>query len=107
MMKQTVNEFNRAKSKVAGDIKSVITDTEDLLKAAAEVSGDGFAIARGKFEEKLGSVRARLADASEAAVGTARKTAAAADDYVHDRPWTVIGVTAAAGILIGFLAARR
>ena len=59
--------------------------------------------------EDIGStnIEAVLAAASEAAVGTARKTAAAADDYVHDRPWTVIGVTAAAGILIGFLAAKR
>jgi len=107
MMKQTADEFNQARSKMAGDIKTVITDGEDLLKAAVEVSGERFEVARGKFEEKLGSVRARPADASEAAVGTARKTAAAADDYVHDRPWTVIGITAAAGILIGFLAARR
>jgi len=107
MMKQTVNEFNRAKSKVAGDIKSVITDTEDLLKAAAEVSGDGFAIARGKCEEKLGSAKARLADASQAAVEQTRDTATAANRFVHDNPWPVIGVAAVAGLLIGFLAARR
>jgi ElaB/YqjD/DUF883 family membrane-anchored ribosome-binding protein len=107
MMKQTVNEFNRARSKVAGDIKTVITDTEDLLKAAAEVSGEGFTVARSKFEKKLGSARASLADASRAAVGRARETAAAADDYVHASPWTAIGVAAAAGMLIGFLAARR
>ena len=107
MMNQTVDEFNRAKSKMAGDIKTVITDGEDLLKAAAEVSGEGFAVARTKFGEKLGSARARLADASQAAVGTARETAAAADAYVHDSPWTAIGIAAAAGMLVGFLAARR
>ncbi len=106
-MKQTVDEFNRTRSKMAGDIKTVITDGQGLLKAAAEVSGERFEVARGKFEEKLGSARTRLADVSQAAIGTARKTAAAADDYVHDSPWTVIGITAAAGILIGFLAARR
>jgi len=102
-----VDEFNRAKSRMAGDIKTVIADGEDLLKAAAEVSGEGFAVAREKFAEKLGSARARLADASRAAVGTARRTATAANGYVHDSPWTVIGIAAAAGILIGFLAARR
>ena len=106
MMNQ-VDEFNRAKSRMAGDIKTVIADGEDLLKAAAEVSGEGFAVAREKFAEKLGSARARLADASRAAVGTARRTATAANGYVHDSPWTVIGIAAAAGILIGFLAARR
>jgi ElaB/YqjD/DUF883 family membrane-anchored ribosome-binding protein len=106
MMNQ-VDEFNRARTRMAGDIKTVIADGEDLLKAAADVSGEGFAVAREKFAEKLGSARARLADASQAAVGTAREVAAAADHYVHDSPWTAIGIAAAAGMLIGFLAARR
>ena len=107
MMNQTVDEFNRARSKMAGDIKTVITDGEDLLKAAAEVSGEGFAVARQKFEKKLGSAKARLADASQAAVEKTKETAAVANRYVHDNPWPAIGVAAVAGILIGLLAARR
>jgi len=107
MMNQTVDEFNRAKSKMAGDIKTVITDTEDLLKAAAGVSGEGIAAARGKFGEKLESARARLADASRPAIDKAKRSAAAVDGYVHGNPWTAVGVAAAAGILIGFLANRR
>lgn len=106
MMNQ-VDEFNRASTRMAGDIRMVIADGEDLLKAAADVSGEGFAVARARFAEKLGNARARLADASQAAVGTARRSAAAADSYAHDNPWTVIGIAAAAGILIGVLAARR
>jgi ElaB/YqjD/DUF883 family membrane-anchored ribosome-binding protein len=106
MMNQ-VDEFNRARIRMTGDLKTVIADGEDLLKAAAQASGEGFAVAREKFAEKLGSARARLAEASQAAVARAGKTAAAADDYVHARPWTAIGVAAAAGILIGLLAARR
>ena len=107
MMEQSKDELNRAKGKMPSDFNAVITDSEDLLKAAAAVSGDGFAVARAKFDEKLGSARARLADASRAAVGTARETAAATDDYVRASPWTAIGIAAAAGMLIGFLAARR
>lgn len=106
MMNQ-VDEFNRARTRMSGDIKTVIADGEDLLKAAADVSGEGFAVAREKFAEKLGNARARLADASQAAVGTARRSAAAADGYVHGNPWTAIGIAGAAGLLIGFLAARR
>ena len=102
-----VDEFNRAKSRMAGDIRSVIADGEDLLKAAAEVSGEGFAVARQKFEKKLGSAKARLADASQAAVEKTKETAAVANRYVHDNPWPAIGVAAAAGLLIGFLAAKR
>lgn len=107
MKHQTVDEFNRARARMTGDIKTVINDGEDLLKAAAEVSGEGFAAAREKFEEKLGSARAKLADASRSVVGSAKRTAATADGYVHGSPWTAIGVAAAAGVVIGFLAARR
>ena len=106
MMNQ-VDEFNRARTRMAGDIKTVIADGEDLLKAAADVSGEGFAVAREKFAEKLGSARARLAGASRTAVEKTRETTAAADRYVHGNPWTAIGIAGAAGLLIGFLAARR
>ncbi len=106
-MEQKAGEFNQAKSKMANDIKTVITDGEDLLKAAAEVSGEGFAVARQKFEKKLGSAKARLADTSRAAVEKTRETATAANRYVHGNPWPAVGIAAAAGILIGFLAARR
>ena len=107
MTKQSMDEFNRVKGKVASDLGAVITDSEELLKAAAVVSGDGFAAARVKFEEKLGSARARLAVASRSAVEKTREAAAATDDYVHASPWSAIGIAAGAGMLIGFLAARR
>ncbi len=106
-MEQRTDEFNRAKSRMASDIKTVITDGEDLLKAAASVSGAGFAAAREKFDEKLSSARARLVDASRPAIDKARRTASAANGYVHGNPWTVIGVAVVAGALIGFLAARQ
>jgi ElaB/YqjD/DUF883 family membrane-anchored ribosome-binding protein len=92
---------------MAGDTKTVVADTEDLLEKAAEVSGEGFSAARDKLEEKLRSAQASLANLSQEAVAKARRTAAAADDYVHASPWPAIGIAAAAGILIGFLAARR
>lgn len=106
-MEHRTDEFNRAKGKMASDIRTVITDGEHLLKAAAHASGAGLAVAREKIDETLSSAGARLADASRPVVDQARKTAAATDGYVHSHPWTVIGVTAAVGALIGFLVARR
>ena len=107
MKMQTVDEFNLARNRMTGDIKTVIADSEDLLKAAANVSGEGFAVAREKFEEKIRNAKTRLAEASQPAIDKARETAAATDHYVHDNPWATIGVAAAVGLVIGFLAARR
>ena len=107
MMDRAMNELERASGRVAGDLRTVVTDGEDLLKAAAHVSGEGFAAARTTFEGKLKSARAALAGVSQPVFDRTRETAAAADDYVHGNPWTVICVAAAAGLAIGFLAARR
>jgi ElaB/YqjD/DUF883 family membrane-anchored ribosome-binding protein len=107
MMDRAVNEFERARGRMAGDFRTMITDSEDLLKAAATVSGEGFTAARTKFEEKLRSAKATLADVSQPVLDRTRETAAAADDYVHGNAWTAIGVAIAAGALIGFLVARR
>ena len=107
MLDQAVDAFDRARGRMAGDFRTMIADSEDLLKAAATVSGEGFTVARTKFEEKLKRAKAALGDASQPALARTRETAAAADDYVRANPWTAAGVAIAAGVLIGFLAAKR
>ena len=107
MMDRAVNEFERARGRMAGDFRTMISDSEDLLKAAATVSGEGFTAARTNFEEKVRRAKAALADASQPVFDRTRETAAVADHYVHDNAWTVIGVAIAAGVLLGFLVAKR
>jgi ElaB/YqjD/DUF883 family membrane-anchored ribosome-binding protein len=102
-MRHTAGGFNRAKGKMANDLMMIVSDGEEMLKAAANASGEGFTAARAKFAEKVMSARAKLADASQPVIEKARQ----ADDYVRGSPWTVIGVAAVAGMLIGFLAAKR
>ena len=103
MMEQRTDGFNRAKGKMADDLRIMVSDGEELLKAAANASGEGFTAARAKFSEKVVSAKAKLADALQPVVEKARQV----DDYVHGSPWTVVGVAAAVGILIGFIAAKR
>lgn len=103
MLKQRADEFSQAKGKTADGLKLLVRDGEDLLKAAANASGAGFTAARAKFAEKVTSARARFADVSQPVVRKARQV----DGYVHGSPWTAVGVAAVAGMLIGFLAAKR
>jgi ElaB/YqjD/DUF883 family membrane-anchored ribosome-binding protein len=102
-MRQTATEFNRARGKMADDLKMIVSDGEDLLKAAANASGDGLTAARAKFAEQVMSVKAKLTDVSQPAIDGAGR----ADDYVQNNPWTAVGVAAVVGMLIGFLAAKR
>lgn len=106
MMDQAVHEFDRAKGRMATDLRTMISDSEDLLKAAASVSGEGFSAARTKFVERLNSAKASLAEASQPVFDRTRETAAVADHFVRGNAWTVIGVAVAAGVLIGLLTAK-
>ena len=94
MMDHALNDFDRAKGRMAADFRSIISDSEDLLKAAAGVSGEGFGAARSKFEERVKSAKAMLADASP-------------PEYIRGNPWAAVGIAVAAGLLIGLLAAKR
>jgi ElaB/YqjD/DUF883 family membrane-anchored ribosome-binding protein len=105
MINRAVDAFDLAKGRMAGDFRTMINDSEDLLKAAASVSGEGFALARTKFEERLKRAKATLADASQPVLERARETAAVTNEYVHGNPWTAVGIAVAAGVLIGFVAA--
>ena len=39
--------------------------------------------------------------------GQATKAAAATDEYVNAQPWTAVGISAAVGLILGLLLARR
>ncbi len=104
---KTMQEFERASGRVANDFKAIIADGEDMLKAAATVSGEGLAAARTRFEGRLQSAKVALADASRPMLDRTREGAAATDEYVRANPWTAVGIAVAAGALFGFLAGRR
>jgi ElaB/YqjD/DUF883 family membrane-anchored ribosome-binding protein len=94
MMDSALQNFDQAKVRMAADFRTMIHDSEELLKAAANVSGEGFGVARSRFEERVKSAKALLAEASPS-------------EYIHANPWSAVGIAAAAGLLLGFLAARR
>lgn len=106
MTNQSVS-LERASGRIADDLRNMIADSEELLDAAAAVSGEGFSAARTKFEAKLKNAREALAAASRPALDKAGEAAAAAQDYVRGNPWTAVGVATAAGLLVGLLVARR
>jgi ElaB/YqjD/DUF883 family membrane-anchored ribosome-binding protein len=107
MINQSAKQFDQAGSRIAADFRAMIADSEDLLKAATTMSGEGLAAARVKFEQKVSRAKTALAEASQPMLDKTRETAAAADGYVREHPWSAIGVAVAAGLLVGFLAARR
>lgn len=101
-------EFTVAnKDKLIADLKIVVADAEEILKATAGAAGDKVAEMRTKIDASLRDAKLRLADAEAAIVDKAKAAAVATDDFVHEQPWKAVGVAAALGLAIGVLIGRR
>lgn len=96
-----------SKQKLAADLKAVVADAEELLRATAGQAGDKMADLRGKIEQRLNTARATLADTQDVMLDKAKQASRATDDYVHDHPWKAVGIAAGAGLLLGMLFSRR
>lgn len=101
------NQLNGQKDKLVADIRTVVTDAENLLKQAKATGAEGFSVAREELEERLAQSIVRLQEVQEELKFRARYAARAADAYVHENPWKSLGVVAAAGIIVGLLLSRR
>ena len=95
------------KEKLVTDMKVVIADAEEILRATAGAAGEKVAEMRGKIETRLRDAKERLADAEAAIRDKAKAAASATDDFVHDHPWKAVGVAAAVGLALGVLIGRR
>ena len=95
------------KGKLMEDLRAVVADAEELLKATADQTGTRIAAARGKAEESLKAAKARLDEQEAAVMAKTKAVAKATEDYVRDNPWKAVGIAAAAGLVLGILAKRR
>jgi ElaB/YqjD/DUF883 family membrane-anchored ribosome-binding protein len=89
------------------DLRAVVADAEELLKATADQTGERVVAARGKAEESLKAAKARLDEQEAALMVKTKAVAKATEDYVRDNPWKSVGIAAAAGLVLGILAKRR
>jgi len=95
------------REKLVADMRAVLADTEQLLKAVIGQSGEKLAALQPRIEENLRNARARLAEFERIAAERARAAAQATDAYVHEHPWKVAGITALLGVALGLLISRR
>lgn len=101
------SETKAAKDRLVEDLKAVVHDAEELLKATAGQTGDKINSVRARAEENLRVVRRKLSEMEDDVVERAKSTAKATDDLVHEKPWQSIAIAAGAAFLLGLLAGRR
>ena len=95
------------RDKIIDDFGAVLSEAEDLLKRAGNETGDRAKDLRSQVESKLLSAKLRLQELEGQALDQAKYAARYTDDYVHDNPWTSIGVAAGVGFIVGLLLTRR
>ena len=94
------------KDRLVDDLKSLIADAEELLRATTNQAGEAVAAARQKIERSLIEGKKALSDAEQVVIQRSKEAADIADDYVRENPWSAIGIAAGVGLLVGLLMRR-
>ena len=89
------------------DMRVVVADAEDLLKATAGQTGERIEKIRARAEESLRTARNRMQIAGKAVQETATEAARTVDDQVHKNPWTAVSIAAGVGLVLGIILSRR
>jgi len=98
---------NVSTEKLMQDMRAVVFDAEELLKATAAQTGERVEKVRGQVQDSLKAARSRLQQAGAGLEAQARDAARDVNDQVHKNPWTAAGIAAGVGLLVGLLIGRR
>jgi ElaB/YqjD/DUF883 family membrane-anchored ribosome-binding protein len=105
MSAQSANDVS--KEKLVADLKVVVADAEELLRATASQAGEKVTAARERIQASLATAKVKLSEAERALLDKTKEAAKATDEYVRENPWQAVGIAAAAGLVLGILISRR
>ncbi len=104
-------ETSASTDQLKQDLRHLSETVEELVNATAKDASGEMRDLRDRAEKRLKETRSRLESRGEHLYDNARQNinhqADACDRYVHDHPWTSIGIGAAGGMIIGMLLGRR
>ena len=99
--------MERATDKLMQDLRAVVGDAEDLLKATAGQTGERVEKIRARAEESVRNARERMHAAGDDLQAAAESAARELNSQVRENPWTAVGVAAGIGLLVGILLGRK
>src|ERR1035438_4694804 len=102
----TGDEGEVSKEKLMQDLRVVVSDAEELLRATASQAGEKVSAARERIQDNLAVAKEHLLDAHEQVATKAKQAARVTDEYVHENPWRAVGIAAGVGLIIGMLISR-
>ena len=96
-----------SKEKLVADLKVVVADAEELLRATATQAGEKVSAARERIQASLAKAKVKLTEVERVLLEKTKQAAKVTDEYVHDNPWQAVGIAAMAGLVLGILISRR
>lgn len=96
-------QYGNSRDRLLDDIRLVLRDAEELLRSTSLQAGEGYQVARERFESTLSSARDSLSELEDQVSVTARETMASTDRYVKENPWQAVAVGALAGLALGLV----
>lgn len=102
-----VSNTERAYDDLVDEFSNLVEAMEDVFSAAKEDGTEKLSELKDQAEVSLKKAKARLGSLEKTALTKARKMASDSDDYVHENPWTAVGVGAGVGLLLGLLISRK
>ena len=92
---------SRVKENASEELTDFLADVEDLVKRVANISDADIARVRVRVANALNDMRRVAAETADSFRDRARVAVDATNDYVRERPWTVVGLAAALGLIVG------
>ena len=94
-------------SQTGHQLRHMVDEIDAYLRSAADSGDQRFNAVRDRLALQVREMRAQLDELNQATLERVKRAAQQADQTVHSHPYTAMGVAAATGLLVGFLAARR
>jgi ElaB/YqjD/DUF883 family membrane-anchored ribosome-binding protein len=95
--------MSKANERLVADLKLLMRDGEELLKATAGEAGEKLKDVRNRMAKAVESAKATCEDLQESTI----KSAKAVDETVREHPYESIGIALGVGLLVGLLVGRR
>ncbi|NYS60997.1 DUF883 family protein [Vreelandella salicampi] len=110
-MAKRPSHYSEQSEQLKEDLRQLSETVEELVNATAKDASTEMSDLRSRAERRLKDTRSRLEARGEKIYTDTRDSLSqqvdCCDRYVHDNPWSSIGIGAAAGVVVGLLLGRK
>ncbi len=92
---------------IGRDIQNVVSEAQDLLKTVKDEGASRLEDVKSKVASQYDAAREKFGEIQSTVQDGAKSAMTTTDQYVRANPWRAVGIAAAAGAVIAFLASRR